>query len=71
MSITLLGYTEAYLDPVTGDYPLGNGYRSCLPELMRFAQPDDLSPFGEGSINSYAYCSDDPINRSDPSGYFL
>ena len=45
MSMTLVGYARAYQDPVSGDYPLGNGYRGYLPELMRFAQPDDLSPF--------------------------
>jgi len=35
---------------------------------MMFLSPDPLSPFGEGGINPYAYCSGDPINFRDPSG---
>ena len=65
----LFGYTGAYQDPVTGGYPLGNGYRMCLPELMRFSAPDSMSPFSEGGLNPYAYCAGDPINHSDPSGH--
>ena len=66
----LVGYAGAYQDPVTGGYPLGNGYRMYLPELTRFAQPDSMSPFGKGGVNSYDYCEDDPINHADPSGHF-
>lgn len=66
---SILGYTGEYQDPVTGGYPLGNGYRMYLPELMRFSAPDDLSPFDEGGIHPYVYCGDDPINHSDPSGH--
>ena len=67
--ILVFGYTGAYCDPVTAGYSLGNGYRVYLPELMRFAAPDDWSPFGKGGMNPYLYCGDDPINRSDPSGH--
>ena len=35
---------------------------------MRFYSPDSLSPFDAGGLNSYAYCSGDPLNYSDPSG---
>jgi hypothetical protein len=35
---------------------------------MRFISPDTLSPFGRGGVNSYAYCSNDPINRVDRNG---
>lgn len=50
-------------------YLLGNGYRLYSPVLMRFVSADDLSPFGEGGYNSYAYCVGDPVNRADPSGH--
>lgn len=47
---------------------LGNGYRAYNPVLMRFNQPDSLSPFGQDGLNAYAYCQGDPVNRQDPSG---
>lgn len=65
-----LGYTSNYRDPVMGGHALGNGSRLYLSELMRFAQPDYLSPFGRGGIHPYTYCEDDPINHTDPSGHF-
>lgn len=65
----VFGYTGGYHDPVTGCYPLGNGYRVYFPDLMRFSAPDDWSPFGEGGINPYVYCDNDPINHADPSGH--
>jgi RHS repeat-associated protein len=54
---------------LTGHYLLGNGYRTFSPELMRFFSPDDLSPFGEGGLNAYAYCLGDPVNNTDPTGH--
>ncbi|MGR4974938.1 RHS repeat-associated core domain-containing protein [Pseudomonas sp. LARHCG127] len=66
--LSLLGFNGERPDPVTGHYLLGNGYRAFNPVLMRFNSSDKLSPFGKGGINSYAYCSGDPINRSDPNG---
>lgn len=54
----------------SGGYLLGNGYRFFSATLMRFFTPDLWSPFGRGGINAYAYCINDPVNGSDPSGQF-
>ncbi|MDU8498638.1 RHS repeat-associated core domain-containing protein [Pseudomonas syringae] len=67
--MNLPGYTGQRLDPVTGHYLLGNGYRAFNPVLMRFNSPDSLSPFGEGGLNAYAYCGGDPVNGVDSSGH--
>jgi RHS repeat-associated protein len=67
--LSLLGFNGERPDPVTGHYLLGNGYRAFNPVLMRFNSPDSLSPFGEGGVNAYAYCRNDPINQLDPSGH--
>lgn len=65
-----LGYVGTYQDSATNGYPLGNGYRVYLPELMRFTTPDSWSPFGDGGPNPYIYCANDPVNGMDPSGHF-
>lgn len=65
----LPGLANAMVDPVTGWYFLGNGYRVYNPVLMRFHSPDSWSPFGNGGINPYVYCLSDPINRLDPNGH--
>lgn len=64
------GYNGMRRDPVTGQYHAGNGYRCYDPALRRHAQPDWLSPFGEGGINDYAHCPD-PVNQHDPSGAIM
>jgi len=66
-----LGYTGQRYDRLTNLYLLGNGYRAFSPRIMRFLSPDSFSPFGPGGINSYSYCSDDPINHVDPSGHIV
>ncbi|MCX2901615.1 RHS repeat-associated core domain-containing protein [Pseudomonas mandelii] len=66
---SLLGFAGERPDPVTGHYLLGNGYRAFNPVLMRFNSPDNLSPFGQGGLNSYVYCSGDPVNFVDPGGH--
>jgi len=58
------------LDRTTQSYLLGQGYRSYQPLLMRFCQPDHMSPFGEGGVNSYAFVGNDPVNYTDPTGGF-
>lgn len=60
---------QSWLPSAIG-YMLGNGHRLFNPGLMRFHSADSLSPFERGGINAYAYCMNDPINRSDPSGMF-
>ncbi|WP_231867459.1 RHS repeat-associated core domain-containing protein [Pseudomonas sp. CCOS 191] len=78
-SYTAYGEVPSPIGPMTGfcgqsrdarmdRYPLGNGHRRYNPVLMRFHEPDALSPFGKGGINVYAYCGADPINRNDPTG---
>ncbi|WP_294338576.1 RHS repeat-associated core domain-containing protein [Pseudomonas sp.] len=67
-SQSILGYNGEV--PTLGNsYILGNGHRLFSTLLMRFLSPDSISPFGEGGINCYAYCSNDPINYTDPSGH--
>ncbi|MBC3496610.1 RHS repeat-associated core domain-containing protein [Pseudomonas sp. SWRI100] len=68
-SSTVLGFNAERLDTGSESYVLGNGYRVFSPILMRFLSPDSLSPFDDGGINAYAYCSGDPINHLDPSGH--
>lgn len=66
--LSLLGFNGERTDVLTGHYLLGQGYRAYNPILMRFNSPDSLSPFGEGGLNAYAYCENDPVNNADPSG---
>ncbi|MCX5508464.1 RHS repeat-associated core domain-containing protein [Pseudomonas sp. BJa3] len=65
----MLGFNGQRKAPVTGCYPLGNGYRDYDPYLMRFRSPDNLSPFTQGGINAYSYCAGEPVNSTDPSGH--
>lgn len=64
----LLAFNGERPEPVTGHYLLGNGYRAFNPVLLRFNSPDNLSPFGIGGLNAYAYCLGDPTNKNDSSG---
>ncbi|EJN18585.1 RHS repeat-associated core domain protein-containing protein [Pseudomonas sp. GM78] len=67
--LSLLGFNGKRHDSMTEHYLLGNGYRAFNPVLMRFNNPDNLSPFGRGGLNPYAYCSGDPVNEIDPTGH--
>ncbi|EJN28104.1 RHS repeat-associated core domain protein-containing protein [Pseudomonas sp. GM78] len=66
----LIEFSGECPDVITGHYLLGQGNRAFNPVLMRFNSPDNLSPFGEGGINCYAYCQGDPVNFNDPTGNF-
>lgn len=66
--VSLLGFNGERSDPITGHYPLGNGYRAFNPVLMRFNSPDSWSPFGKGGLNAYVYCLGDPVNRIELNG---
>ncbi|MBJ9975174.1 hypothetical protein IAE35_06630 [Pseudomonas sp. S75] len=66
-----IGFNQQRVDPITGCYHLGNGYRSYDPGEKRFQQPDAWSPFGLGGLNDRAYCAGDPVNWHDPSGHFM
>ncbi len=64
-----IGFNGERLDPVTGTYLLGNGYRAFNPILMRFHASDSWGPFGAGDMNAYAYCLGDPVNHTAPHGH--
>lgn len=64
-----LGFNGQFLDKQSATYLLGNGYRPHGPAVMRFLAPDSWSPFGKGGLNAYTYCTNDPVNRADPSGH--
>ncbi|WP_080889192.1 RHS repeat-associated core domain-containing protein [Pseudomonas putida] len=66
---TLILFNGQWRDPLSQMEILGNGHRLFNTTLRRFCNPDlHQSPFGDGGVNSYAYCENDPINKIDPSG---
>jgi len=67
-AFTTTGFNGKPIDYFLEGYILGNGHRLFKPATMRFYSPDEISPFGAGGLNAYAYCSGDPINFLDPSG---
>jgi len=69
-AMLLSSFVGQRFDEVSQGYPLGNGVRLYKPRIYRFTSSDELSPFGKGGPNSYAYCQGDPVNRHDPSGQF-
>ncbi len=69
---TVLGYTGQYRDPVVPGYQLGNGYRTYLPALMRFARPirRATAPSGRAASIPMPIAGATPVNGTDPSGHF-
>lgn len=64
-----IAFVGEVLDQASSAYLLGNGRRAYSPSIMRFRSPDPLSPMGAGGTNCYAYCANDPVNFTDPSGH--
>ena len=68
-----LRYRGYYYDSETGFYYLQSRYYD--PEIGRFINADSYASTdatGLLSTNMFAYCENDPVNRSDPSGeWFL
>ncbi len=55
-----------------GLYYLNSRYYN--PQWRRFISPDDtgyIDPENINGLNLYAYCNNDPVNYSDPSGHFV
>lgn len=61
-----IGFAGQCIENNSGLYILGS--RIYSPVAHRFLAPDAMSPFDEGGLNRYAFCSGDPVNRVDPSG---
>ncbi len=62
-------YRSYYLDRETGFYFLTTRYYN--PEWRRFISPDStdyLDPESVNGLNLFAYCGNDPVNYSDPTG---
>ena len=67
--INPLRYRGYYYDTETGFYYLQSRYYD--PEIGRFINADSYASTdatGLLSTNMFAYCENDPVNRSDPSG---
>ena len=63
-------YRGYYFDAESGFYFLNARYYN--PTWRRFISPDDtayLDPDTPSGLNLYAYCNNDPVNYSDPSGH--
>ncbi|WP_194787784.1 RHS repeat-associated core domain-containing protein [Pseudomonas sp. UFMG81] len=66
---SLLGFNGEYIDPATGWYLLGSGYRALNPKQLRFNSPDSMSPFDGGGLSCYGYANANPIAFNDPTGH--
>ena len=71
VSLNAFTYRGYYYDKESGLYYLINRYYD--PTTGRFISPDDVGYLDFESFfgtNRYAYCLDDPVNESDPTGHF-
>jgi len=66
-----LRYRGYVYDQETGLYYLQSRYYN--PELYRFINADGLIATGQGLLgnNMFAYCNNNPVMHSDPSGYLI
>lgn len=64
-----IGFNGEPMDRTSDYYHLGNGTRVYDSVNQYFLSPDPESPFGKGGANGRNYCSNDPVNFSDPSGH--
>lgn len=65
-----LRYRGYYYDRETGFYYLNSRYYD--PKTGRFINADSYVSTGQGIVgyNMFAYCGNNPVNMSDPMGYF-
>jgi RHS repeat-associated protein len=63
-------YRGYYYDNETGFYYLQSRYYD--PVISRFINADSYGSTGQGFIgtNMFAYCNNNPVNLTDPSGHF-
>ena len=61
-------YSGEHLDRDLQQYNLQARYYN--PSIGRFSAIDPFSPNQQSGANLYAYCGNDPINGSDPSGQY-
>ena len=69
-NINPIRYRSYYYDTETGFYYLNSRYYD--PETCRYINADGYVSTGQGIFgnNMFAYCGNNPVNRSDPSGAF-
>ena len=68
--INPLRYRGYYQDSETGFYYLQSRYYD--PAICRFINADSYASTGQGLVgyNAFAYCLNNPVNKSDPTGHF-
>lgn len=69
-AVNPLQYRSYYHDSETGFYYLQSRYYD--PEICRFINADSYASTGQSYLgyNSFAYCGNDPVNRTDADGEF-